>query len=191
MSGAGKSGGTAAFPGSRGARRGRTSSGTLTLHCPPHTRPPCPLPEAGSQELPHFSARRCPPGALETCRALTTRGALNAGLCYPRFARIPAPAAPPRRFPLSRLRRARLPTPRVPSCPVPAPCSYPAPVSSSPRPLAAPRGPGSHPSCCFPLGAPALRGSHVAAPKPTHGRGRWVVGVGVQRGPPAALGEFG
>lgn len=121
------------------------------------------------------------------------RGALLPALRpHPRTCR----PAPPRRFPLSGLRRARLPTPRVPSCPVSAPCSYPAPVSSSPRPLAAPRGPGSHPSCCFPLGAPALRGNHVAAPKPTQGSGRRVGGDGVlgrhsPRSPPAALGEFG
>lgn len=150
---------------------------------------------AGSQAPPRCSAARRPRGPLATCRALATRGALNAGLCYPRSARIPAPAAPPRCFPLSGLGRTRLPTPR--------------PVPSRPRPLLPPRP-------CFLLSPPsrrtsgsrippksllsakgqALRGSHVAAPKPTHGGDPGWVGTRCWRGaaldsPSAAPGKFG
>lgn len=182
---AGESGRTASFQAPEGgARLGRTSGGAPTLYSPPLTRPPRPLPAAGSQALPHSSAGRCPPGALATCRALTTRGALNAGFCYPRSARIPAPAAPPHpaasRSPGSARPLARLPAPRVPSGPVPSgprPLLPPRPrfLLSPPSRHTSPRGPGSHLSHCFPLGALCfVEVTWQPRSPPTGGEARWV-----------------
>lgn len=135
----------------RDARPEHSSSATLPSPYPAPTSTTCgwfpgtatllcrTLPAGGPCDMP----RACHTGRPE-------RGAPLPALCpHPRTCR----AAPPRRFPLSRLLRTRLPTARVRSGPVPAPCSHPAPASSSPRPHATPRGPGSHPGRCFPLRA--------------------------------------
>lgn len=106
-------------------------------------------------------------GAAARPGAPCTRGAAYrlspaTGIPAPQHLPAAASAAPPRasRFPGS---SARCATPGFPHPPVqarrpsrpqvrPAPSSHPRLVSSSPRPLAAPRGPKYHPCGGFPLG---------------------------------------
>lgn len=146
-----ESGGAAAFPSNRGARQGLTWSFALTLTRSPHPAP-CPLPAAGSQAQPRSFAARCPRGALATCRALATRGALNVGVLLP--ARGPHPRTCRPAPPLPALPAPRCPPPHPESSLSPSPPPAPTPpLLPPPRPLAAPRGPGSHPSRCFPLRA--------------------------------------
>lgn len=101
----------------------------------------------------------------------------------PAAALRPAPSG----FPLSR----RLRPPRCPGFPSPGPgppacasrvcppSSHSRPVSSSPRPFAASRGPKSHPCRGFPLGPCASwksrggSGTREGTRSPTHEKGRW------------------
>lgn len=151
--------------------------GAVTLLCRtlPAAGRPCDMPGAPPVQPPRRAASR---------RSGRAAGrALDAGRCllelsshrHPRAhtCRPPAPRPAPKGFPLS---KRVLPRRLFPASPPPVPARRPsrpqvcpAPSFSQPAsfpPLAAPRGPKSHPCRSFPLGPPALRGSHVVAPKP-------------------------
>lgn len=147
----------------------------------PGTPPARPTPPRSLAEERPRGPPRLARGALPT----GTRG--SPASSRPRTCRPPPSAPPPRasRSPGACGRRAA----RVSPPPAPAgglarpesarPSSHSRPVSSSPRPLAAPRGPKSHPCRGFPLGPCASwksrggSGTREGTRSPTREKERW------------------
>lgn len=171
--------------------------GAATLLCRtlPAAGSPCDMPGAPPARP---ASAPCPRGCL---RALSRSGHPRAAPTAPRQPRplgLPALPAPPR---VGRVSQRASPG-SGPSRPTSAPPSFSHPrlVSSSARPLSAPRGPKSTPAATF-RRRPALRGSHVVALKPQREREahpreatpRWVGARGAPCslwGPSTATGEL-